>query len=116
MKQAIIPPGTAAATDVSAASAAAASLGGSEPAGLIASRVIFALLVSVSLVLNLLLLLAVIRRRRTVHVIYALSAAFLLPDIVFYAKLVVELVDWGADRPAWARSDWSCGLWQVGGN
>jgi len=85
-----------------------------EPAGLIASRVIFALLVSVSLVLNLLLLLAVLRRRRVVHVIYALSAAFLLPDVIFYTKLVVELVDWGAERPAWAKSDWSCGLWQFG--
>ena len=91
-----------------------------------------------SLVLNLLLLLAVLRRRRVVHVvrhedicnihglgplyvigipfcpqIYALSAAFLLPDVIFYTKLVVELVDWGAERPAWAKSDWSCGLWQV---
>ena len=45
--------------------------------------------------------------------IYALSAAFLLPDVIFYTKLVVELVDWGAERPAWAKSDWSCGLWQV---
>ena len=45
--------------------------------------------------------------------IYALSAAFLVPDVIFYTKLVVELVDWGAERPAWAKSDWSCGLWQV---
>ena len=45
--------------------------------------------------------------------IYALSAAFLLPDVIFYTKLVVELVDWGAERPAWAKTDWSCGLWQV---
>ena len=45
--------------------------------------------------------------------IYALSAAFLLPDVIFYTKLVVELVDWGAEQPAWAKSDWSCGLWQV---
>ena len=40
-----------------------------------------------SLVLNLLLLLAVLRRRRVVHVIYALSAAFLAPDVIFYTKV-----------------------------
>lgn len=34
--------------------------------------------------------------------------------LVFYAKLVVELMNWGSSIPSWARSDWSCGLWQFG--
>lgn len=83
-----------------------------EPVELIVSRVIFALLVSTSLVLNLLLLLAVIRRRKTVHVIYCLAASMLIPDIVFYSKLVLELMNWDSDKPSWAQSDWSCSLWQ----
>lgn len=53
----------------------------SEPAELIVCRVIFALLVSVSLVLNLLLLMAVVRRRQTVHVIYLLATAMIAPDL-----------------------------------
>ena len=83
-----------------------------EPAELIISRVVFALLVSLSLVMNLLLLLAVIRRRNTVHVIYCLAAAMLLPDLVFYCKLILELVDWGSRSPSWAQSDGSCAAWQ----
>lgn len=85
----------------------------SEPVEVIVSRVIFALLVSVSLVLNLLLVMAVVRRRRTVHLIYILAASMILPDVVFYAKLVAELVNsWGTSVPAWASSNWACGMWQ----
>lgn len=83
-----------------------------EPVELIVSRVLFALLVSISLVLNLLLVLAVIRRRRTIHVIYCLATAMLVPDLIFYTKLVIELMNWGQSVPTWAKSDWSCGLWQ----
>merc|ERR1719412_775086 len=86
-----------------------------EPAEIIVSRVVFALLISISLVLNLLLILAVIRKKAAVHVIYLMSTFMLLPDILFYAKLITELVDWSADAksiPSWATSDTSCGLWQ----
>ena len=83
-----------------------------EPVELIVSRVIFALLVSVSLVLNLLLLLASIRRRKTTHVIYCFAVAMLIPDLIFYSKLVVELMNWGEPDPSWARNNWSCALWQ----
>jgi hypothetical protein len=55
-------------------------------------RVIFALLVSISLVMNLLLVLAVIRRRNSVQVVYMLTTAFIIPDIIFYSKLIIELV------------------------
>jgi len=88
---------------------------GDEPAEIIVSRVVFALLISISLVLNLLLILAVIRRKAMVHVIYLMSTFMLLPDILFYAKVITELVDWSADAkavPSWATSDTACGLWQ----
>ena len=93
-----------------------AASGDDDPIELIVSRVIFALLVSTSLVINLLLLLAVFRRRDTVHVIYAMATAFLLPDLVFYTKLIVELMDWDREDhiPRWATSQWTCGLWQFG--
>ena len=58
-----------------------------EPVELIISRVAFALLVSISLVTNLLLLVAVIRRRQTVHVIYCFAAAMIFPDLVFVVCL-----------------------------
>merc|ERR1719412_2938941 len=86
-----------------------------EPAEIIVARVVFALLISISLVLNLLLILAVIRRKAMVHVIYLMSTFMLLPDILFFAKIITELVDWSADAksvPSWAASDTSCGLWQ----
>ena len=86
-----------------------------EPAEIIVSRVVFALLISISLVLNLLLILAVIRRRAMVHVIYLMSTFMLLPDLLFYSKIITELVDWSADAksvPSWATSDTACGLWQ----
>ena len=38
-------------------------------------------------VINLLLVLAVIRRRRSVHVVYMLAAAMVIPDIIFYIKV-----------------------------
>ena len=86
-----------------------------EPAEVIISRVLFALLIAVSLVINLLLLLAVVRRRRSVHVVYMLATAMVLPDLIFYVKVVVELVDWSVDAkdvPSWAASDAACGMWQ----
>ncbi len=83
-----------------------------EPAELIVARVGFALLVSVSLVLNLLLAVAVARRRQSAHVVYWLAVAFLAPDLVFYAKLLLEVANWGQSDPDWARSDASCGAWQ----
>ena len=46
------------------------------------------------------------------HVLYRLAAAFLIPDVVFYLKLVSELVNWDSPDPSWAQNDWSCGLWQ----
>ena len=52
-----------------------------EPVELIISRVVFALLVSVSLVFNLLLLMAVIRRQKNVHVVYILTTAMIIPDL-----------------------------------
>ena len=77
----------------------------SDPVEIIVARVVFALLVSVSLVMNLLLALAVGRRWSTVHLIYILAASMALPDLVFYAKLVAELVNsYGQNVPSWATS------------
>ena len=77
----------------------------SEPAEIIVARVLFALLVSVSLVMNLLLALAVGRRWKTIHLIYVLAASMALPDLIFYAKLVAELVNsYGNNIPSWATS------------
>ena len=77
----------------------------SEPAEIIVARVLFALLVSVSLVMSLLLALAVGRRWKTVHLIYILAATMALPDLIFYAKLVAELVNsWGHHVPSWATT------------
>ena len=76
----------------------------SEPVEIIVARVVFALLVSVSLVMDLLLALAVGRRWKTVHLIYVLAASMALPDLIFYAKLVAELVnswDISVPPPAW---------------
>ena len=84
----------------------------SEPVEIIVSRVVFALLVSVSLVMNLLLALAVARRWKTVHLIYVLAASMAFPDLIFYAKLVAELVNsWDVNipPPTWA----SLGKWIV---
>ena len=97
------------------ASNVAIGAGDSDPAEVIISRVVFALLISISLVLNLLLILAVIRRKAMVHVIYLMSTFMLLPDILFYGKIITELVDWSADAksvPSWATSDTACGIWQ----
>ena len=85
------------------------------PAQVIISRVLFALLISVSLVINMLLVLAVIRRRRSVHVVYMLATAMIVPDLIFYVKVIAELVDWSVDAgavPSWASTDAACGLWQ----
>ena len=51
------------------------------------------------------LTLAVARRWKTVHLIYVLAAAMALPDLIFYAKLVAELVnswDVTVPPPSWA--------------
>ncbi|TRY61740.1 hypothetical protein TCAL_09254 [Tigriopus californicus] len=85
-----------------------------EPPELIIARVLFALLVSVALVFNLLLLLAVVRRRKTVHVIYCFTAAMIIPDLIFYCKLVAELMDWDALYPSWSENGTSCAFWQYG--
>jgi hypothetical protein len=37
----------------------------------------------------------------------------IIPDVIFYSKLVVELMNWGETQPTWARSNWSCGMWQM---
>ena len=77
----------------------------SEPAEIIVARVIFALLVSVSLVIDLLLILAVGRRWKTVHLIYVLAASMALPDLIFFAKLVAELVNsYEHNVPPWATT------------
>ena len=77
----------------------------SDPVEIIVARVLFALLVSVSLVINLLLVLAVGRRWKTVHLIYILAASMALPDLVFYSKLVAELVNsWERSVPPWTTS------------
>ena len=83
-----------------------------EPVEVIIFRVVFALLISVSLVINLLLLLAIIRIRCRVSVVYILLSFLLVPDVLFYIKLITELLHWDAQDPEWAASDWSCGLWQ----
>ena len=83
-----------------------------EPVEVIIFRVVFALLISVSLVINLLLMLAIIRIRCRVSVVYILLSFLLVPDILFYIKLITELLHWDARDPEWAASDWSCGLWQ----
>ena len=83
-----------------------------EPVEVIIFRVVFALLISVSLVFNLLLLLAIIRIRCRVSVVFILLSFLLVPDILFYIKLITELLHWDSADPEWAASDWSCGLWQ----
>ena len=83
-----------------------------EPVEVIVFRVIFALLISISLVMNLLLILAILRIKCRVAVVYILLAYLVLPDILFYIKLITELIHWDSADPGWATSDWSCGLWQ----
>jgi len=83
-----------------------------EPVEVIVFRVLFALLISVSLVLNLLLMIGILRLKCRIPVIYIIISCMLLPDVIFYTKLVVELINWGAAEPSWAKDDWSCALWQ----
>ena len=45
-------------------------------------------MISVSLVLNLLLLLAVLRTKCNVPVVYLLLSSLLLPDVLFFTKVV----------------------------
>ena len=86
--------------------------GTEEPVEVIIFRVIFALLISISLVMNLLLILAILRIKCRVAVVYILLAYLVLPDLLFYIKLITELIHWDSADPGWASSDWSCGLWQ----
>ena len=86
--------------------------GNEEPVEVIVFRVIFALLISISLVMNLLLILAILRIKCRVAVVYILLAYLVLPDLLFYVKLITELIHWDSSDPGWATSDWSCGLWQ----
>ena len=83
-----------------------------EPVEVIIFRVIFALLISISLVINLLLLLAILRIKCRVAVVYIMLSFMIVPDIMFYIKLITELIHWDTDNPSWASTDWSCGLWQ----
>ena len=83
-----------------------------EPVEVIIFRVIFALLISISLVVNLLLFLAILRIKCRVAVVYMMLSFMIVPDIMFYIKLITELIHWDTDNPTWASSDWSCGLWQ----
>ena len=44
--------------------------------------------------------------------LHCLLAYLVLPDILFYIKLITELIHWDSADPGWATADWSCGLWQ----
>ena len=62
-------------------------------------RVIFALLISVSIVINLLLLLAILRIKCRIAVVYILLSFLIVPDIMFYIKLITELIHWDTSEP-----------------
>merc|ERR1712130_1005864 len=83
-----------------------------EPVEGIVSRVVYALLISASLVINLLLVIAIMRLKARVAVIYLLTAAMVIPDCIFYTKVIVELMNWDQAAPTWAEDDVSCGVWQ----
>lgn len=83
-----------------------------ESVAVIVARVVYSLLISVSLVINLLLVIAIIKCKGKVWVIYLLSSSMMVPDIIFYIKVIVELTDWTTDIPAWATTNKSCGMWQ----
>jgi len=83
-----------------------------EPVEVIVSRVVYALLISASLVINLLLVIAIMRLKARVAVIYLLTAAMVIPDCIFYTKVIVELMNWDLAAPSWAEDDLSCGVWQ----
>ena len=83
-----------------------------EPVEVIIFRVVFALLISVSLVINILLILAILRIKCRVAVVYIILSFLIIPDIIFYIKLITELIHWDTRNPTWSSSDWSCGLWQ----
>merc|ERR1740131_254398 len=73
--------------------------GQDEPVEVIVSRVVYALLISVSLVMNLLLIIAVLRTKFQVPVIYLLFTAMVIPDIIFYTKVILELINWAEISP-----------------
>ena len=59
-----------------------------EPVEVIVSRVLYALLISASLVTNLLLAIAILRLKGRVAVVYLLIAAMVVPDCIFYNTLL----------------------------
>ena len=64
-----------------------------EPVEVIVSRVVYALLISASLVINLLLVIAIMRLKARVAVIYLLTAAMVIPDCIFYTKVKTPVAD-----------------------
>ena len=62
-----------------------------EPVEVIVSRVVYALLISASLVINLLLVIAIMRLKARVAVIYLLTAAMVIPDCIFYTKVKTQI-------------------------
>jgi len=89
-------------------------VGVEEPVEVIVSRVLYALLISGSLVTNLLLGIAILRLKGRVAVVYLLVAAMVVPDAIFYIKVIVELMSWDSASASWTRSSSSCGAWQFG--
>lgn len=87
-----------------------------DPVEVIVARVLYSILISVSLVINLLLVVAVIKCKGKVLVIYLLTSSMMIPDIIFYIKVIVELTDWTSDIPEWATTNKSCGVWQFAGH
>ena len=63
-----------------------------EPVEVIVSRVVYALLISASLVINLLLVIAILRLKARVSVIYLLTAAMVIPDCIFYTKVRAKIL------------------------
>ena len=63
-----------------------------EPVEVIVSRVVYALLISASLVINLLLVIAILRLKARVAVIYLLTAAMVIPDCIFYTKVGAQII------------------------
>ena len=83
-----------------------------EPVEVIIFRVVFALLISISLVINILLILAILRLKCRIAVVYIILSYLIVPDILFYIKLITELIHWDTEHPTWSANQWSCGLWQ----
>ena len=80
----------------------------SDPVEIIVARVLFALLVSVSLVINLLLVLAVGRRWKPVHLVYMLAASMALSSVTSSKSNLLEDGWTACARPSshtlWAKA------------